>query len=149
METRRKDVKNFAIQQKTTDDDDDDDDDDWWWRFFNKQNVTYFGGLRSRCIRGFGFIACRYSTPRAHCRVQLTAWAAVYGGKCDFLCRTAGTQNNCQQNTDFPTVLWTKWRIWCCCCCSYGYYYNDDYDYYYSTTTMTTTTATTTALSYC
>ena len=55
--------------------------------------MTYFGGLRSRWISGFGFIACRYSTPRAHCSVQLTTWAAVYGGYGGLPCRTTNNSN--------------------------------------------------------
>ena len=31
------------------------------------------GLLRSRCSSGFGFSPWRYSTPRAHCKAQLTA----------------------------------------------------------------------------
>ena len=36
--------------------------------------ISYFGGLRSLWMSGFGFIPCRYSTPRAHCKHQLMAW---------------------------------------------------------------------------
>jgi len=54
--------------------------------------MTYFGGLRSRCISGFGFIACMYSTPRAVCSNQLTAWAAVYGGNGGLPWRTVNKQ---------------------------------------------------------
>jgi len=60
--------------------------------------MTYLGGLRSRCISGLGFIACRYSTPRAHCRVQLTAWAAEYRGNGGFPCRTVDKQNGLTNN---------------------------------------------------
>ena len=70
-------------------------------------------------MSGFGFIPCRYSTPRAHCRHQLMAWAAVYSMYMVSPCNTNKGQKKLTRSWElFITNRSKTWNLYTMLSCS-------------------------------